>query len=144
MGKPQLVLHISENKLVSLGMTFHATWACSFILILKVIIDLSNCVYLKVSLLNLIAISSTWARVIDVMDNEVSFIAALKLICNYLQLITFASDILITLLIQSGSRLFGFIGAGATLGQLFGSLFAATMAWLGPCTYDFLNKKMSS
>uniref|UniRef100_A0A0D3HHD6 ADP,ATP carrier protein n=1 Tax=Oryza barthii TaxID=65489 RepID=A0A0D3HHD6_9ORYZ len=56
----------------------------------------------QVSLLNLIAISSTWARVIDVMDNE------------------------------SGSRLFGFIGAGATLGQLFGSLFAATMAWLGP------------
>uniref|UniRef100_A0A0D9XW65 ADP,ATP carrier protein n=1 Tax=Leersia perrieri TaxID=77586 RepID=A0A0D9XW65_9ORYZ len=33
---------------------------------------------------------------------------------------------------ESGSRLFGFIGAGATLGQLFGSLFAATMAWLGP------------
>ncbi|XP_040385690.1 uncharacterized protein LOC102711575 isoform X7 [Oryza brachyantha] len=56
----------------------------------------------QVSLLNLIAISSTWARVIDVMDSE------------------------------SGSRLFGFIGAGATLGQLFGSLFAATMAWLGP------------
>uniref|UniRef100_A0A0E0MIV3 ADP,ATP carrier protein n=1 Tax=Oryza punctata TaxID=4537 RepID=A0A0E0MIV3_ORYPU len=56
----------------------------------------------QVSLLNLITISSTWARVIDVMDSE------------------------------SGSRLFGFIGAGATLGQLFGSLFAATMAWLGP------------
>lgn len=58
--------------------------------------------FLWVSLLNLIAISSTWARVIDVMDNE------------------------------SGSRLFGFIGAGATLGQLFGSLFATVMAWLGP------------
>lgn len=80
MGKPQLVLHISENKLVSLGTTFHATWACSFILILKLIIDLSNYVYLKVSLLNLIAISSTWARVIDIMDSEVSFTAALKLI----------------------------------------------------------------
>lgn len=35
--------------------------------------------------------------------------------------------------IQSGSRLFGFIGAGATLGQLFGSLFATGMAWMGPC-----------
>ncbi|RCV36853.1 hypothetical protein SETIT_8G014900v2 [Setaria italica] len=58
--------------------------------------------FLWVSLLNLITISSTWARVIDVMDSE------------------------------SGSRLFGFIGAGATLGQLFGSLFAASMAWLGP------------
>ncbi|KAL9382164.1 hypothetical protein Peur_025199 [Populus x canadensis] len=57
---------------------------------------------LKVALLNLITISSTWARVIDVMDSE------------------------------SGSRLFGFIGAGATLGQLFGSLFATSMAWLGP------------
>ncbi|XP_007011255.2 PREDICTED: uncharacterized protein LOC18587428 isoform X1 [Theobroma cacao] len=57
--------------------------------------------FLWVSLLNLITISSTWARVIDVMDNE------------------------------SGSRLFGFIGAGATLGQLFGSLFATGMAWLG-------------
>ncbi|PIA58031.1 hypothetical protein AQUCO_00500155v1 [Aquilegia coerulea] len=58
--------------------------------------------FLWVALLNLITISSTWARVIDVMDNE------------------------------SGSRLFGFIGAGATLGQLFGSLFAAGMAWMGP------------
>ncbi|KAF9618872.1 hypothetical protein IFM89_002740 [Coptis chinensis] len=58
--------------------------------------------FLWVALLNLITISSTWARVIDVMDNE------------------------------SGSRLFGFIGAGATLGQLLGSLFAAGMAWLGP------------
>ncbi|XP_020252708.1 uncharacterized protein LOC109829994 isoform X2 [Asparagus officinalis] len=33
---------------------------------------------------------------------------------------------------ESGSRLFGFVGAGATLGQLFGSLFAASMARLGP------------
>ncbi|KAK8983267.1 hypothetical protein V6N11_073363 [Hibiscus sabdariffa] len=56
---------------------------------------------LEVALLNLITISSTWARVIDIMDSE------------------------------SGSRLFGFIGAGATLGQLFGSLFATGMAWLG-------------
>ncbi|KAL5537351.1 hypothetical protein UlMin_045879 [Ulmus minor] len=58
--------------------------------------------FLWVGLLNLITISSTWARIIDVMDTE------------------------------SGSRLFGFIGAGATLGQLFGSLFATGMAWLGP------------
>ncbi|XP_021654783.1 uncharacterized protein LOC110652183 isoform X3 [Hevea brasiliensis] len=58
--------------------------------------------FLWVALLNLITISSTWARVIDVMDSE------------------------------SGSRLFGFIGAGATLGQLFGSLFVTRMAWLGP------------
>ncbi|KAL5709870.1 hypothetical protein ACHQM5_020503 [Ranunculus cassubicifolius] len=63
--------------------------------------------FLWVALLNLITISSTWARVIDVMDNE------------------------------SGSRLFGFIGAGATLGQLFGSLFAAGMAWLGPYSLLF-------
>lgn len=33
---------------------------------------------------------------------------------------------------ESGSRLFGFIGAGATLGQLVGSLFAASLAWMGP------------
>ncbi|KAE9588944.1 putative ADP/ATP carrier protein [Lupinus albus] len=58
--------------------------------------------FLWVALLNLITISSTWARIIDVMDSE------------------------------SGSRLFGFIGAGATLGQLFGSLFATGMAFLGP------------
>nr|GMC59214.1 ADP,ATP carrier protein [Ipomoea batatas] len=58
--------------------------------------------FLWVALLNLVTISSTWARVIDVMDSE------------------------------SGSRLFGFIGAGATLGQLVGSLFATGMAWLGP------------
>ncbi|XP_044507359.1 uncharacterized protein LOC123226878 isoform X4 [Mangifera indica] len=58
--------------------------------------------FLWVALLNLITISSTWARVIDVMDSE------------------------------SGSRLFGFVGAGATFGQLFGSLFATAMAFLGP------------
>lgn len=58
--------------------------------------------FLWIALLNLITISSTWARIIDVMDTE------------------------------SGSRLFGFIGAGATLGQLFGSLFATGMAWMGP------------
>ncbi|RZB46795.1 hypothetical protein D0Y65_050719 [Glycine soja] len=58
--------------------------------------------FLWVALLNLITISSTWARVTDVMDSE------------------------------SGSRLFGFIGAGATLGQLFGSLFAIGMAFVGP------------
>ncbi|XP_019438742.1 PREDICTED: uncharacterized protein LOC109344409 [Lupinus angustifolius] len=58
--------------------------------------------FLWVALLNLITISSTWARIIAVMDSE------------------------------SGSRLFGFIGAGATLGQLFGSLFATGMAFLGP------------
>jgi len=32
--------------------------------------------------------------------------------------------------------LFGFIGAGATLGQLFGSLFATGMSWLGSCMYS--------
>ncbi|KAF3327386.1 TLC ATP/ADP transporter [Carex littledalei] len=58
--------------------------------------------FLWVALLNLVTISSTWARIIDVMNNE------------------------------SGSRLFGFVGAGATFGQLLGSLFAASMAWLGP------------
>ncbi|KAE8792735.1 ADP,ATP carrier protein [Hordeum vulgare] len=67
-----------------------------------VIVHLNCSLHLKVALLNLTTISSTWARVIDVMDSE------------------------------SGSRLFGFIGAGATLGQLFGSLFAASMTWMGP------------
>lgn len=45
--------------------------------------------------------------------------------------------------LQAGARLFGFVGAGATLGQLFGSLFAAGFAWLGPCMYcnHFLIKK---
>ena len=42
-------------------------------------------------------------------------------------------NLLIISCIQSGSRLFGFVGAGATFGQLFGSLFASAMAWLGPC-----------
>ncbi|CAN7036800.1 unnamed protein product [Brassica oleracea var. botrytis] len=58
--------------------------------------------FLWVALLNLVSISSTWARIIDVMDSE------------------------------SGARLFGFVGAGATLGQLFGSVFAAATAWMGP------------
>jgi AAA family ATP:ADP antiporter len=62
----------------------------------------------KVALLNLVAISSTWARIIDVMDSE------------------------------SGARLFGFVGAGATLGQLFGSVFAAATAWMGPCMHHIV------
>ncbi|PAN40981.1 hypothetical protein PAHAL_8G007100 [Panicum hallii] len=80
------------------GLSKHAGWENHSWFYIVVRISL----FLWVALLNLIAISSTWARVIDVMDSE------------------------------SGSRLFGFIGAGATLGQLFGSLFAASMAWLGP------------
>jgi len=40
-------------------------------LMLKLIVDLNNSFHLKVALLNLITISSTWARVIDVMDSEV-------------------------------------------------------------------------
>ncbi|CAO2140607.1 unnamed protein product [Urochloa humidicola] len=80
------------------GSSKHAGWENHSWFYIVVRISL----FLWVALLNLITISSTWARVIDVMDSE------------------------------SGSRLFGFIGAGATLGQLFGSLFAASMAWLGP------------
>ncbi|CAL4911975.1 unnamed protein product [Urochloa decumbens] len=80
------------------GSSKHAEWENHTWFYIVVRISL----FLWVALLNLITISSTWARVIDVMDSE------------------------------SGSRLFGFIGAGATLGQLFGSLFAASMAWLGP------------
>lgn len=84
---------------------------------------------MKVALLNLITISSTWARVIDVMDNEV---------CLLLHHFCFSLgvwDPLNMLGVQSGSRLFGFIGAGATLGQLFGSLFATGMAFIGPCKF---------
>jgi len=36
--------------------------------------------------------------------------------------------------------LFGFIGAGAMLGQLFCSLFAASMAWLGPVRTIYLRR----
>ncbi|XP_062201879.1 uncharacterized protein LOC133904399 isoform X1 [Phragmites australis] len=80
------------------GSSKHAGWGNHSWFYIVVRISL----FLWVALLNLITISSTWARVIDVMDSK------------------------------SGSRLFGFIGAGATVGQLFGSLFAASMAWLGP------------
>ncbi|KAF5205633.1 TLC ATP/ADP transporter [Thalictrum thalictroides] len=82
--------------------------------------------FLWVALLNLITISSTWARVIDVMDNEVCTFSG-----NVLENKNFSASPT-SFHIQSGSRLFGFIGAGATLGQLFGSLFAAGMAWMGP------------
>ncbi|CAN6362051.1 unnamed protein product [Urochloa humidicola] len=91
--KSQSVSQSSED-----GSSKHAGWENHSWFYVVVRISL----FLWVALLNLITISSTWARVIDVMDSE------------------------------SGSRLFGFIGAGATLGQLFGSLFAASMAWLGP------------
>ncbi|KAH9549498.1 hypothetical protein CY35_10G023200 [Sphagnum magellanicum] len=56
----------------------------------------------KIALLNLFTISAMWARVTDIMSSE------------------------------AGTRLFGFVGAGATLGQLIGSLLAVAMAHLGP------------
>ncbi|KVI07053.1 hypothetical protein Ccrd_014592, partial [Cynara cardunculus var. scolymus] len=73
--------------------------------------------FVQIALLNLITISSTWARVIDVMDNEVCVLPCY----NYVFALVFVHA-LTPSLIQSGSRLFGFIGAGATFGQLFGSL----------------------
>lgn len=74
MEKSELVLHNSENQFVSLGMPFHNNHMMLFMfVILKMIIDLNNSLHLQVALLNLITISSTWARVIDVMDSEVPF-----------------------------------------------------------------------
>ncbi|KAJ7518541.1 hypothetical protein O6H91_21G073400 [Diphasiastrum complanatum] len=58
--------------------------------------------FVWVALLNLFTISALWTRLTDVMSSE------------------------------AASRLFGFIGAGATLGQLAGSLFAVALAKLGP------------
>ena len=138
MEKSELVLHNSENQFVSLGMPFHNNHMMLFMfVILKMIIDLNNSLRLKVALLNLITVSSTWARVIDVMDSEVPLLSKYILPAEPFSFSPLF-QIHISLLIQSGSRLFGFIGAGATLGQLFGSLFAASMAWLGPCMYDSL------
>ncbi|GAB4816937.1 hypothetical protein N2152v2_003983 [Parachlorella kessleri] len=54
--------------------------------------------FLAVSLLNLVAVSSWWARAADVFTAE------------------------------AAARLFGILGAGATLGQLVGSLVAASLA----------------
>lgn len=91
--KEELKVTVSESIPASSGSWERQGW---FYITVRIFL------FLWVALLNLITISSTWARIIDVMDSE------------------------------SGSRLFGFIGAGATLGQLFGSLFATGMAWLGP------------
>lgn len=59
------------------------------------------CFYIWIALLNLFTTSSLWARLADVMNSE------------------------------AGSRLFGFVGAGATLGQLVGSVLAVIMAPFG-------------
>lgn len=56
------------------------------------------CFFLWVSLLNLVAVSSLWARSADVFSPE------------------------------AAGRLFGLLGAGATLGQLLGSLAAGALA----------------
>lgn len=75
MEKSELVLHSCENKFISLGMSFPNNDMMLFMVsILKIIIGLNNSLHLKVALLNLITISSTWARVIDVMDSEVPFL----------------------------------------------------------------------
>ncbi|XP_024026028.1 uncharacterized protein LOC21394490 isoform X4 [Morus notabilis] len=104
-----VVLPLRDEGAISLGLSnlpdlFMGSLALTLIAapLSTLVFSMPNLSKGKVALLNLITISSTWARVIDVMDSE------------------------------SGSRLFGFIGAGATLGQLFGSLFATGMAWLGP------------
>eukprot|EP00897_Mesotaenium_endlicherianum_P007254 jgi/Mesen1/6557/ME000334S05895 len=57
--------------------------------------------FVWVALLNLLTLSAMWARLADVMSSE------------------------------AGARLFGFIGAGGTFGQLAGSLASATFAPLG-------------
>ncbi|XP_020224341.1 uncharacterized protein LOC109806358 isoform X2 [Cajanus cajan] len=104
-----VVLPLRDEGAISLGLSnLPGLFVGSLVLTLvaapfsSLIFSFPNLSKAKVALLNLITISSTWARVIDVMDTE------------------------------SGSRLFGFIGAGATLGQLFGSLFAIGMAFVGP------------
>lgn len=58
--------------------------------------------FLWVALFNLFTVSAMWARLADAMTSE------------------------------SGTRLFGFIGAGATMGQLLGSLLASLLAGGGP------------
>jgi len=66
MEKSELVLHSCENKFVSLGMSFPNNGMVPFMFsILKMIIDLNNSLPLKVTLLHLIAILSTWARVLN-------------------------------------------------------------------------------
>eukprot|EP00249_Psilotum_nudum_P011708 c23338_g1_i2 orf=860-2320(-) len=66
------------------------------------IVALRICFFIWIALLNLFTTSAMWARLSDVMNSE------------------------------AGSRLFGFVGAGATLGQLAGSVLAVVMAPLGP------------
>lgn len=73
-----MVLCISQNWIFPLGIKIFILLAYTFIFrkvvnlsqaqLVKVIVAL---LLLKVALLNLITISSTWARVIDVMDSEV-------------------------------------------------------------------------
>ncbi|KAI5058267.1 hypothetical protein GOP47_0026437 [Adiantum capillus-veneris] len=64
--------------------------------------SLRFCFYIWIALLNLFTTSALWARLTDIMSSE------------------------------AGSRLFGFVGAGATLGQLVGSIFAVILAPFGP------------
>eukprot|EP00250_Pteridium_aquilinum_P000236 c10259_g1_i1 orf=158-1600(+) len=60
------------------------------------------CFYIWIALLNLFTTSALWARLADIMSCE------------------------------AGSRLFGFVGAGATFGQLVGSICAVIFAPFGP------------
>lgn len=64
-------------------------------------IGLRVCFYIWIALLNLFTTSALWARLADIMNSE------------------------------AGSRLFGFVGAGATLGQLAGSIVAVVLAPFG-------------
>ncbi|XP_057821709.1 uncharacterized protein LOC131034280 isoform X3 [Cryptomeria japonica] len=104
-----VILPLRDEGAISLGLgklpgLFMASLALTFIAApaSTYIFSLSHLSKGKVALLNLVSISATWARVIDSMNSE------------------------------SGSRLIGFVGAGATLGQLCGSLLAVAMAQLGP------------
>jgi hypothetical protein len=77
MEKSQLDVNSCDTKFAPLGMSFSNNGMPLFMfLILKILIDLNNSLYLKVALLNLITILSTWVRVGDVMDTEVPFTAA--------------------------------------------------------------------
>jgi hypothetical protein len=65
-----MVLHHCSSKLVSMGMNLQK-FAKLCIKPFMIVSMIYSCCLLKVALLNLVTISSTWARIIDVMNNEV-------------------------------------------------------------------------
>lgn len=138
-----MVLYVIEDCIPPLGMKLSSSFlflksVCdlfwlSSVIISKIYTVIGIFAALKVALLNLITISSSWAHreiVIDVMDSEAYLLIWFLIPSRDFRYIF---DLFC---IQLGQDFLGSLVLVPHFGQLFGSLFATGMTRLGPCKFS--------